>query len=181
MIDEKYIIKTHRLGLRNWTPSDIVPFIEMSQDPEVMNYFPKLLSEEESKDFIISMQRHFKDFGFCYFAIDILKNEEFIGFTGLLHQTFESDFTPCVDMGWRLKQSAWGMGYATEAAIECLRFAFNILKLNEVYSFATINNIRSEAVMKKIGMNFVGTVQHPMIVGDHRFKHCVVYNIKKIK
>ncbi len=173
---KKYIIKTERLGLRNWIDSDLDPFIAMSRDKEVMYYFSKLLSEQESEDFIYRMQDHFKNPGFCYFAVDLLETNEFLGFTGILHQTFESEYTPCVDIGWRLKKAAWGKGYATEAAKACLEEAFTKFNINEIYSFAPEKNINSEAVMKKIGMNFIDTFQHPMIINDPRFRECVVYS-----
>ena len=92
-----YILKTERLGLRNWKASDIEPFIEMGKDPEVMQYFPSLLSEEESREFIQKLQKHFILHGYCYFAVDILETSEFIGFTGFMNQTWESKYTPCVD------------------------------------------------------------------------------------
>ncbi len=174
-----YIITSKRLGLRNWSPSDIAPFIEMGKDEVVMQHFPKLLSEEESKDFIKRLQLHFEKHGYCYFAVDLLETSEFIGFTGLVNQTWESEYTPAVDIGWRLKRAAWGKGYATEAAKACLNAAFTKFGLEEVVAFATDTNFASENVMKKIGMKFIGTVQHPSIVDDNRFKHCVVYRAIK--
>ncbi len=174
---KNYIIKTERLGLRNWLPNDVKPFSEMCQDAEVMKYFPKLLSKEESEDFINRMQVHFKTYGFCYFAVDILETEEFIGFTGMLHQEFKSEYTPCVDIGWRLKRSAWEKGFATEAAKACIDFSFNQLNLNDIYSFTPDINKGSEAVMKKIGMIYLGTFQHPNIINDSQIKDCLVYNI----
>jgi RimJ/RimL family protein N-acetyltransferase len=170
-----YILKTDRLGLRNWLPEDAAPFIEMCQDPEVMQHFPDLLSSEETIGLIGRLTKHFDTYGYTYFAIDVLETSEFIGFTGLANQTWESEFTPCVDMGWRLKRSAWGKGYATEAAAACLEAAGTKFGLKEVLAFATDTNEASEKVMKKIGMQRIGTVQHPAILGDDRFEYCVVY------
>lgn len=175
----KYSIKTERLGIRNWLPSDIEPFSEMGQDVEVMKYFPELRSKEDSRNFIARMQNHFEAYGFCYFAMDVLETGEFIGFTGILNQNYESKFTPCVDIGWRLKKSAWGNGFATEAAKACLDFAFSKLNLNEIYSFATITNKGSEAVMKKIGMNYIDTFNHPSLVNHKELERCLVYKINK--
>ena len=175
MPNKNYIIKTERLGLRNWLPSDEAPFIEMCKDELVMEHFPKPLSEEETLGLISRLKIHFKKYGYCYFAVDILETDEFIGFTGLAYQTWESDFTPCVDMGWRLNRSAWGKGFATEAAKACLDSASEKFGLKEVIAFATDTNIASENVMKKLGMTLIGTVQHPAIIDDPRFKHCVVY------
>ena len=176
---KEYIITTKRLGLRNWCSSDIEPFGKMSQDKKVMEFFPKLLSKEECVDFIKRMQTHFQKYRFCYFAIDILETGEFIGFTGLLNQTYESKYTPCVDIGWRLKKSSWGNGYATEAAKSCLDYAFSELKLNDIYAFATINNKSSEKIMNKIGMNFIDTFNHPFLKEYDDLKKCIVYTKNK--
>ena len=84
-----------------------------------------------------------------------------------------------MDIGWRLKKSAWGNGFATEAAKACLDFAFSELKLNEIYSFATTNNKGSEAVMKKIGMNYIDTFNHPSLINHKNLEKCIVYQINK--
>ncbi len=171
----EYILKTDRLGLRNWCDDDIAPFHAMSNDPEVMRFFPKTLSMEETESFIARMQRHFAEHGFCYFAVDVLETSQFIGMTGLLHQDFESDYTPCVDIGWRLQRDAWGRGFATEGAQACLDFAFNRIGLKEVYSFAPLTNTASEVVMKKIGMQYLGQFRHPRIMDYPAIRDCVVY------
>jgi ribosomal-protein-alanine N-acetyltransferase len=76
----------------------------------------------------------------------------FAGFTGLAHARFETAFTPCVEVGWRLASWAWGKGYASEAAKESLRIGFEEYAISEIYSFTTESNALSEAVMKRIGM-----------------------------
>lgn len=179
MTAKKYIIKTERLGLRNWIESDITPFAKMCSDPMVMEQFPSTLSLLESQELIERLSNHFDEFGYTYFAIDILENDEFIGFAGIKNQTWESEYTPCIDIGWRLNQSAWGKGYATEAAKGCLDAAFPKYGIEEVLSFATDTNEPSENVMKKVGMKYIGNVQHPAIVDDPRFKHCVVYRYRR--
>ena len=176
---KNYLIKTERLGLRNWLPSDTVPFVAMGQNPEVMQYFPELLAEDDTIALINNLKNHFEKYGYSYFAMDELVTGEFIGFAGLKYQTFESEFTPSVDIGWRLKRSVWGKGFATEAAKACLDAAFNRFDLDEVYSYCPDLNKASEAVMKKIGMVFTGILQHPKIANDSRFKHCVVYKVSK--
>ncbi len=171
-----YIIKSQRLGLRNWIPEDENPFREMCQDPEVMKHFPKTLTAEDTRDLISRLKNHFQEHGYTYFAVDILDTEEFIGFIGLANQTWESEYTPCVDIGWRLKRSAWGKGYATEGALACMEASNAKFGIGKVLSFATDTNEASVHVMKKIGMHEIGTVQHPHIKDDPRFKHCVVYS-----
>jgi RimJ/RimL family protein N-acetyltransferase len=170
-----YIIISERLGLRNWQDSDLLPFAEMCSDPKVMEHFPKPLSIAETKALVERFKNHFEAHGYCYFAVELLETNEFIGFIGLMNQSWESEFTPCVDIGWRLKHAAWGKGYATEGAKACLEAAYSKFKIKEILAFATDTNLPSAAVMKKIGMTYIGTVQHPLIINDTRFKHCVVY------
>lgn len=173
---KSYLITTERLGLRNWIDSDLAPFAAMCADAKVMEHFPKTLTTQETATLIEKLKAHFKEYGYCYFAVDLLATGEFIGFTGYMTQSWESEFTPCVDMGWRLKQSAWGKGYATEAAAGCVKAALNF-NITELYAFATDTNKASQQVMTKVGMHLKGTVQHPAIIDDPRFAHCVVYKL----
>ena len=170
-----YVIQTARLGLRNWLPADVAPFTEMCKDPKVMEFFPATLPESESHDLIERLELHYDKHGYTYFAVDVLKTGEFIGFCGLAVQAWQSEFTPCVDMGWRLKQSAWGNGYATEAAKACLDAAQNKFGLQEVFAFTPDRNLASQNVMKKIGLEYVGDFQHPKIASDSRFKTCLAF------
>ena len=76
----------------------------------------------------------------------------FIGFVGLVVPAFEAHFTPCVEIGWRLAAEHWGQGYATEAALASARHAFDDVGLEQLVSFTTPQNVRSRAVMRRIGM-----------------------------
>lgn len=175
----EYIFKSERPGFRNWRESDIDVLAEMNADEEVMEFFPDLISREESIDFISRMQKQFSVSGFCYFAVEELETNELIGFTGLSEQNFEADFTPCIDIGWRLKRSAWNRGYATEGAKACIGFAFAQLKIEKVYAIAPLINKRSELVMKKAGMERVRTFRHPKLQNDERLEDCVLYVIRR--
>ena len=175
-----YIIQTKRLGLRNWTQHDVLPFANMCADERVMKYFPSTLSKEQTTMLINKMQNHFKEYGYCYFAVDRLDTKDFIGFIGLLNQTYESDFTPCIDIGWRLASHAWGNGFATEGAKACLFYAFNTLKLNEVYAVAPILNKKSQKVMQNIGMHYHLEFVHPKITKSDPLSKCVVYRATEV-
>jgi RimJ/RimL family protein N-acetyltransferase len=172
-----YIIKTDRLGLRNWQEKDIIPAARMNADKAVREFFPSTMSQLETETFIKSMQQHFATHEYCYFAVDELTTNEFIGFIGLSNQTFKSDFTPCVDIGWRLLPEFWGKGYATEGALACVNFAFTILKLKEVYAIAPELNLKSQHVMQKIGMSEYMNFVHPKIDKGNPLKNCVAYRI----
>jgi len=174
-----YIIKTERLGLRNWQEKDIEPATRMNADKAVREFFPTVMTRAETVDFIKRMQAHFTTHRYCYFAVDELKSNEFIGFIGLSYQTFKCEFTPCVDIGWRLLQNKWSKGYATEGALACLNFAFKTLNLNEVYAIAPIMNLKSQRVMQKIGMDEYMQFIHPKIDKNNDLKHCVAFKISK--
>ena len=178
-IEKKYIFKSKRLEFRNWKKEDLVEFAKINADLEVMEHFPKPLTKNETLSFILRLQNHYKKNGYSYFATEILETGELIGFIGLAYQDYETDFTPAVDIGWRLKKSAWGNGYATEGAKKCLDFAFNKLKLEKVISTYTVKNSKSENVMKKIGMVKKGGFNHPKLKEYPEYEKCICYEISR--
>ncbi|MEJ7676759.1 MAG: GNAT family N-acetyltransferase [Segetibacter sp.] len=174
-----YIISAERLGLRRWIESDLKPFTAMNKDVQVMKYFPKTLTDKETFEMMQRINLHFDKNGFGLFAVESRLTKQFIGFTGFSIPTFESFFTPCIEIGWRYKKEAWGQGFATEAAKACLKYGFETLQFDKVVSFTSAINLNSEKVMKKIGMTKVGEFDHPKVeVTDILCKH-VLYEIKK--
>ena len=174
-----YLFKSERLGFRNWMDSDIEKMIRINADREVMQYFPALPSIQETIAFIERMQIQFAKKNYCYFAVDELASGTFIGFIGLCDQTYESDFTPHTDIGWRLRRSSWSRGYATEGAKACLEYAKQNLNLPEIFSVASMVNLNSIRVMEKIGMSFVKNFDHPRLKHSASLKTCVLYSYKK--
>lgn len=175
----KYLFKSKRLGFRLWISDDIEIMSAINSDEDVMEFLPGIQSEEQTMAFIERMQKQFVEEGFCYFAVDKLENNELIGFIGLSTQTFEADFTPCIDIGWRLKRQEWHNGYATEGAIRCLTFAFHELKIDRIVAIATVGNVKSQKVMNKIGMRKVKSFNHPKLADNHPLRNCVLYEIEK--
>lgn len=175
---KSYLFTSARLGFRNWLPEDAEALTSINSDPEVMEFFPALQDATQTLAFIGRMQKQFAEKGFCYFAVDTLENGEFIGFIGLSEQTFEAEFTPCIDIGWRLKKSSWNKGYATEGARRCLQYAFRDLKLEKVYAIAPKANIRSCHIMQKIGMQKAGEFIHPKLTDNKKLRECVLYEIQ---
>src|ERR1700722_13575950 len=162
-----YILTTPRLGLRRWLPADIPPYARMNQDPAVREFFPNLMTYDESAASVRVIERHFDEYGYGLYAVDLLSTGEFIGFDGFSHPGFDAFFTPCVEIGWRLRREAWGFGYATEGAAACLRYGFEELGLERIYSFTAVPNVRSERVMQKIGMKKAGEFDHPKLKEGH--------------
>jgi len=180
-MNDHYIFKSERLGFRNWRADDLTEFSKLNSDEDVMEHFPNVLTESETADFIKRLQKHYSEKKYTYFATEILETGEFIGFIGLAYQDYETEYTPATDIGWRLNQSAWGKGYATEGAKVCLEYAFNVLNLENVISTCVLQNVNSEHVMKKIGMKKMGTFNHPKLKEFPEYEHCVCYEISKPK
>lgn len=173
----KYLFTSERLGFRNWQEADMEPMSALNADPDVMEYFPAVKSNEETAQFINRMQNLFEEKGFCYFAVDRLDNQSFIGFIGFGWQTWEAPFNPSVDIGWRLSSSNWGNGFATEGATRCLKYGFENLGFEKVNSIASIVNIKSTNVMQKIGMQQVMNFEHSLLLDFPQIKDCVLFSI----
>ncbi|MBK8672009.1 MAG: GNAT family N-acetyltransferase [Bacteroidetes bacterium] len=150
--DKDYLFKSQRLGFRNWESADIDELHKINSDKKVMEFFPRVSTRKQTIEFIEKMKSQFSEKGFCYYAVDKLDDKNFIGFIGLSEQTFIADFTPCVDIGWRIKYSEWNKGFATEGAIKCLQYAFEVLKIEEIFSIAPKINLKSTHIMAKIGL-----------------------------
>ncbi len=173
------IMTTERLNLRNWIDSDIKAFAEMNRDPEVMKYFPKTYSEEETLAMVHRIRLHFDKNGFGLYAVENKMTGDFIGFTGFSIPTFESFFTPCVEIGWRFKKDVWGSGYATEAAKACLKYGFETFGFTKIVSFTSSLNVNSEKLMRRIGMNYVAEFDHPLIDKGTSLCLHVLYQINR--
>jgi ribosomal-protein-alanine N-acetyltransferase len=171
------ILHTERLLLRRWRAGDRAPFAALNADPVVMEYFPSRLSRAASDAMIDRAEAAFEERGFAWWALEVTATGEFIGFTGLAVPRFEAHFMPAVEIGWRLARSAWGHGYATEAALRALRFAFDDLHLPEVVSFTTHTNQRSQAVMRRLGMTHdpADDFAHPQLPPDNPLRPHVLY------
>lgn len=172
-----YLFTTPRLGFRTWQSFDLEDFSLINADPEVMRFFQKTYSKEDTQAMMERMQRMFEDRGYCYFAVDHLQTKELIGTIGLGWKTFASDFTPCVDIGWRIGKKWWNQGLSSEGAKACLEYARQN-EIPEVVSMASIGNLASIEVMKKIGMSFWKNFDHPDLKDFPEISSCALYRIQ---
>jgi ribosomal-protein-alanine N-acetyltransferase len=176
-------LRTARLLLRRWREADLTPFAAMNADPEVMEHFPAPLTRAQSDAFASQIEEGFGEAGFGLWAVETTADGGFIGYTGLARPRFTAHFTsparPATELGWRLARHAWGRGYATEAARAVLGFAFGRAGLSEIVSFTAVTNIRSQAVMRRIGMTRdpADDFDHPALPPGHRLRCHVLYRI----
>jgi RimJ/RimL family protein N-acetyltransferase len=177
-------VVTERLILRRWRPEDRQPFAEMNSDPAVMEFFPNSLSRGQSDDLARRADELFDRYGYGLFAVEIQGGESFVGFVGL--SPFSADdpsplpFAPGVEVGWRLAHGAWGKGYAPEAARACLELGFGA-GLEEIVSFTSVLNERSQSVMRKIGMHRDPgeDFDHPRVAPSDPLRPHVLYRLRR--
>lgn len=174
-------LRTERLLLRRWRPSDFEKFAELNADPVVMEFFPSTLSRDQTQAMVEKMETAFEENDFGLWAVELVATGEFIGFTGLSVPGFEAHFMPCVEIGWRLSVRHWGCGYAPEAAAASVRDGFERVKLTEIVSFTAALNARSIRVMEKLGMTTRAqdNFQHPYLSDGHRLKPHVLYRLSQ--
>lgn len=150
------ILQTPRLSLRRFTNNDedAAMILSMNSLPAVLQYLhePLLKDLDHAKEIL---QQHILpqyENNFGRWAVHIKESNEFIGWCGLKYRPEIKD----IDLGYRFIPSAWGKGYATEAAKACLDFGFKTLNLEKINACAHIDNIASLAVLEKIGMLYTG-------------------------
>ncbi len=172
-------LRTGRLCLRRWREADRAAFAAANADPEVMEHLPALLTREGSDLLVDRIETEFDQRGYGLWAVEVVATGQFIGFTGLSVPSFDAHFTPAVEIGWRLARPAWGHGYATEAARAAMDFGFNRIRLPAIVSFTAATNLRSRAVMQRIGMTRdpADDFDHPNLEQHHRLLRHVLYRI----
>ncbi len=143
-----------------------------------MAFFPTTLDRQQSDELAIEIQRRMNDQGWGLCAIEIPGEARFIGFTGLNRLRDEFPFATAVEVGWRLAHDFWGKGYASEAARAVVDTGFMQLHLQQIVAFTAVPKLRSQAVMKLIGMVFEGeTFEHPGIAPGHPLRKHRRYRI----
>ncbi|MEV0820165.1 GNAT family N-acetyltransferase [Nonomuraea rubra] len=174
-------METERLIMRRWREEDRAPFAAMNADPEVMEHFPARLTRVESDELVDKIEAQFDRLGYSLWALEVRESGEFIGFTGLALQTFEAPFLPAVEIGWRLARPAWGHGYAIEAARRAARYAFEEAGLDGLISMTAERNLRSQAVMRRLGMTRdpAEDFDHPRVPKASPLRRHVLYRLTR--
>ncbi|HEX8165239.1 MAG TPA: GNAT family N-acetyltransferase [Beijerinckiaceae bacterium] len=174
------VLRTARLVLRPWREADLAPFRAMNADPQVMRFFARPLSGDES-DVVARRLMGFFDEGLGPWAVEVPGEAPFIGFVGAWPTRAELPFAPAVEVGWRLARPWWGRGYAPEAARAALEDAFARFDLDEVVAYAAAANAPSLAVMRRIGMrqDREGGFDHPRYPEDDPNRRSVLFRLSR--
>ena len=174
-MQEMIELTTPRLLLRQWRDNDLAPFAALNADPRVMAFFPSTLTREASDAMARRCSSLIAERGWGLWAVTLRENNAFIGMTGLHRPDAQLPCSPCVEIGWRLAFDYWGQGYAQEAAHAALHAGFMRLQLPEIVSFTALPNVRSSALMARLGMRReAATFEHPALPPGHRLRaHCL--------
>jgi RimJ/RimL family protein N-acetyltransferase len=144
-------LTTPRLLLRTFRRDDLPLYAALNADPDVVRYLEGPLAREDSDDIAAWAQECYAREGLGLLAVERRQDGAFLGMCGLLHQR---SYPEDVEVAWRLAREHWGHGYATEAATGWLDHGFGTLNLPRVISITDAPNLRSLAVMRRLGMVF---------------------------
>lgn len=156
-------LRTQRLLLRRWRNEDRPVFHRLNSDDDIMRFFPMRRTRAESDAVMDELDARLEREKVGFLALERSADKRVIGILGMGVLGAGHPFAGQVEIGWRLVPEAQGHGYATEGADACLAFGFGKLDLAEIVSQCATRNLRSEAVMLRLGFRFAETFDHPSV------------------
>jgi ribosomal-protein-alanine N-acetyltransferase len=173
-------LRTDRLRLGSWLPEHRAAYAALNADPETMEFFPSMLTREQSDAMVDGYEVTFERHGFGIWSVTTVDGA-FIGAVGLLPVGTDMPFGPTVEVGWRLARDQWGQGYATEAARAAIDWGFSECELPEIVAFTSVVNLRSRAVMERLGMHHdpAEDFLHPRVASGHHLQPHVLYRLRR--
>lgn len=148
------VIVTERTFLRRLTEDDFDNLCKILQDEKAMYAYEHAFSDEEVHAWLDKQLGRYERYGFGLWAVCLKENGEFIGQCGLTMQ--ETPDGEVLEIGYLFCREFWHLGYATECAVACKKYAFDVLKADKVYSIIRDNNIPSRRVAERNGMTVCG-------------------------
>lgn len=145
------ILTTDRLVLRPFRADDLDPLFDAMTTPEVRAslHMPDGFSRDDAWGALLRFAGLWELKGLGQWALEERTSGRFVGRAGL-HWRPDDDW-PGVEVGWMLDPSAWGVGYATEAAARAVRYGFEELGETALYSVILPENTRSQSVARRLG------------------------------
>ncbi len=174
------VAETPRLILRTWDERDIAPFMAALNTPAVMQWLGGLGDAALHQRLFERMQTCQRDHGYCFWIVERKSDAALLGFCGLY--VTERPATPVAGMteiGWRLREDVWGMGYAREAAEASLDVGFGALDLEKIVAFTIRQNAPSWGLMQRLGMVRARDLDHRLPGYDPEISDTIVYKIDK--
>ena len=174
------MIETARLRLRDWREEDVEPFIRHTNTEPVMRWLGGVKPVEEQRRIIAErIMKWQRELGFTFWIVERKQDGELLGFCGIkIADGEDSPIAGEYEIGWRLREDAWGQGYAKEAAAASLDHAFDELGAAQVVAITFQPNEPSWQLMERLGMRRRAELDHD----DPRFptlNPTIVYSIDR--
>lgn len=172
----EFRLETERLILRDWRDEDFDALAAVGRDPQVMATLGPLMSRTASADLLHRMRAMAVEYGHTFWALERLEDGRLIGFTGIIRGR-DGPVEGKLEIGWRLASGCWGRGYASEAARAALGWSKANRPGEDVYAITSITNVRSRAVMERLGMIYEPALDfdHPRVPEESRLRRHVTY------
>jgi RimJ/RimL family protein N-acetyltransferase len=176
------MIETERLIIRPWRDSDRSEYLASCNDEAVTTYLGGPAAVEDIDASLARIRKSQEENGFCFWVIERKSDGAFLGYCGF--KVARDEGTPIegdVEIGWRLRQDAWGQGYALEAARACLDWAWSNLKADRVVAITVPTNRASWSVMERLGMTRRPDLDflHPNFAADHPLSAHMTYVMER--
>jgi RimJ/RimL family protein N-acetyltransferase len=171
------LIETERLILRAWTEADREPYADIMVHPEVGQWLGGPFSRQQAYDRVERFTASLAETGLARLAIERKADGRLIGHCGLANAPDTKPVPQGLEIGWALAPDAWGSGFAVEAARAVIADGFTRTEAPEILAFTGTANLRSQAVMQRLGMVRMAErdFDHPLLAVDHPLRRHIVY------
>jgi RimJ/RimL family protein N-acetyltransferase len=174
----EFRLEASRIALRSWRDDDVDTFAPMCGDPRVMATLGPVMDREQTAELVRRLQGLQADLGHCFWAMERREDGAFLGWCGLIR----GSVGPIIDkaeIGWRIAHEHWGKGYAREAAMASVHWAFANLPDNRIWAITTPGNTRSWGLMERLGMVRHADLDfdHPNVAEGSELKRHITYSI----
>ena len=149
------ILETERLYLREMNQADFDSLCKILQDEDTMYAYEGAFSDNEVQEWLDKQISRYQKWNFGLWAVILKETDEMIGQCGLTMQPWKE--IEVLEIGYLFNRLYWHRGYATEAAKACKKYAFEVLKADEVCSIIRDTNIASQNVAVRNGMTIADT------------------------
>ena len=176
----EFRLESERLVLRSWREEDLAPFHAICADPQVMATLGPVLDRAQTEALIARIAALEAADGYTFWALERREDAQLIGLCGVIRGT-DGPVTGKAEIGWRLASDCWGFGYASEAARAAVDWLFANLPDEAAWAITHIANLRSRAVMERLGMRYHPELDfgHPKLADDDPLRPHVVYSLAR--
>ena len=153
----KFRLETERLILRDWRGEDWAPFFRHTNTPAVMRWLGGLIPEDKQQAMQDRLNDYHERYGHNFWIVERKADGgelagEILGFCGLKRANQEGAPIGDFEIGWRLREDAWGHGYAKEAAQASLKAGFETFGAPHIIALTVPGNAASWGLMERLGM-----------------------------